>query len=56
MKCKICGKETSRIGRHCNGHNLTSKEYYDLYIKNDDEGKCLHCKEETRYLRHKQWL
>jgi len=25
-------------------YKITSKEYYDKYIKKEDEGKCLHCK------------
>ena len=53
LNCKICGKEYT----HCNGlskhvecaHNLTTREYYDKYLKNDDDGLCKICGKPTRF-------
>lgn len=48
MICQICGKEYSKIGYHVNkGHNINSKQYYDLYIKSENEGNCLYCSKST---------
>lgn len=52
MKCEICGKEFKNIGllgRHIRFCKITSKEYYDKYIKKDDEGICPVCGEETKF-------
>ena len=51
-ECKICGKICGVDGfsshlRH--KHNLTAKEYYDEYIKRDNEGRCLECGKETYF-------
>lgn len=43
MICTICGfnATTSRgMGSHLHKHNLSAKQYYDLYIRTDNEGIC----------------
>lgn len=48
MKCAICLKEVKRMANHAfMAHNLTSKEYYDTYIKIG--GYCKVCGKETKY-------
>lgn len=47
MNCKICGKEFGTYGLAAHlakSHSITSKEYYDKYLKKeDDEGMCKRC-------------
>ena len=46
MKCEICGKDfiNNRIGSHINRiHHISSKDYYDKYYKQQNEGICLNC-------------
>ena len=57
MKCLICGKETNGyvgLVSHLHLHNISSKEYYDKYLKKDKEGYCLECGKETLFkgIRH----
>lgn len=40
--CKICG-ELTVLSKHIRKHNLTTKEYYDKYLKKDNEGICPVC-------------
>jgi hypothetical protein len=51
--CGICNKNfknSSGLGRHTKlTHNLSSKEYYDKYMKKENEGKCLICGKETTF-------
>ena len=53
--CKICGKKYDAlypVGRHFKKeHNMSIKEYYDKYIKTENEGKCLNCGKETFFHR-----
>lgn len=52
MKCEICNKETNGyIGlcSHIHLHNISSKEYYDKYLKQENEGKCQECGKETLF-------
>lgn len=53
IQCKICGKECSTtrgLAYHVRiTHNLNSKEYYDTYLKRDNEGKCLECGKPTSF-------
>jgi hypothetical protein len=56
MKCLLCNKESSFSGilLHVSKvHNLTSKQYYDLYFKKEHEGICSVCKKETGFGRFK---
>ena len=42
--CKICGEQFKNIGPHMNHkHNISVKEYYDTYFKNESEGICKNC-------------
>lgn len=53
-KCKICGKEIGNKGltsHFKNIHNISSKEYYDKYLKQENEGKCLECGKETKFIK-----
>lgn len=50
--CQICNFETTTkgISSHLrSAHNITSKEYYDTYIKSSNEGICPICNRTTKY-------
>jgi hypothetical protein len=52
MKCEICGKEFKNyksLGAHLRTHKITSKEYYDRFLKKDGEGICPVCGKETSF-------
>jgi endogenous inhibitor of DNA gyrase (YacG/DUF329 family) len=52
MKCEICGKEFKNcksLARHLRTHKITSKEYYDKFLKKEDEGICPICGKETSF-------
>lgn len=54
INCKICNKICSGfvgLGTHLSKihHNLSVNEYYDLYMKNENEGKCIICKLPTEF-------
>ena len=53
-KCKICEREfngvTALLAHVAQRHKLKSKEYYDNYLKKDNEGKCLTCGKPTKYI------
>jgi len=43
MKCSICLKEfkkANKLSLHLNDHNISKKEYYDKYLKKENEGVC----------------
>lgn len=46
--CRICGQETNALGMpsHCKKHGLTTKEYYDKFLK---EGVCRICGKPTKF-------
>ena len=46
--CAICG-ESCDVKNHIKEHGLTTKEYYDKYIKKPDEGICKICGRQTKY-------
>ena len=52
-KCKICETEfksvTALLAHVAQRHKLRSKDYYDKYIKQEDEGICLVCGKETKF-------
>lgn len=52
--CKICGKEQKNIialSVHIrNRHTITSKEYYDKFLKDVGEGICKVCGKETSFI------
>lgn len=51
--CKICGLEFKNLKgviKHVNiKHGLTTKKYYDKFLKKEGEGKCKVCNNETTY-------
>ena len=57
IRCNICGKEysyaaylTGKFGQHLKKvHNMSSKEYYDLFFKQENEGVCLMCGKPTKF-------
>ena len=57
IRCNICGKEysyaaylTGKFGQHLKKvHNMSSKEYYDLFFKQENEGVCPICGKETAF-------
>lgn len=54
MTCLICNK-TFQNGNYLSAHirfteHITCQEYYDKYLKNKNEGKCLVCSKPTKYL------
>ena len=46
--CAICGK-TCDVKNHIKEHGLSTKEYYDKYIKLPDEGICKTCGKQTPF-------
>ena len=48
--CAICNKEVKRLGVHIKSHNISSKDYYDQYLKTDFEGICLFCRKSTKFI------
>ena len=53
MICAICSKEheDKYFAKHLRRHSMTSQEYYNTYLKKENEGICLTCKEKpTTYI------
>jgi hypothetical protein len=53
MKCEICGREFKNyksLSLHLRTHKITSKEYYDKFLKKEDEGICPICEKETSFI------
>lgn len=53
-KCKECGadiKTNNGLSEHLKFvHKIQAKEYYDRHIKEDTEGKCAYCGNETTFI------
>lgn len=51
MICEYCKKDCTTLGSHLkNSHNITNlKEYYDTFIKRENEGICPICGKETTF-------
>ena len=52
MKCILCDKEilNKGISSHLRrAHNMSSKEYYDTYVKTETDGKCKICGKATKF-------
>jgi len=53
MKCEICNKEVDGLkGLSCHlvkYHKSDKKEYYDKYLKKENEGKCYFCNNEAKF-------
>ena len=58
LVCKICGKECKNwyeFAPHITKyHNLKYKEYYDKYWKTNEEGICIICGNETKFINVKE--
>jgi len=51
MKCKICKKEFIRLSGHIiQTHKISSEEYYDKFLKKENEGICPECGKETKFI------
>lgn len=54
MLCQYCNKDFNEtIRSHIKKHNLTIKQYYDLFYKKENDGKCLTCGKETCFITFK---
>jgi len=49
LKCNCIISVRSFLKHILNKHNLSEKEYYDLYLKQPDEGLCKNCGKQTRF-------
>lgn len=52
-KCKICNSTYNTVDafkQHIlNVENMSEKTYFDIYVKSDNEGICLHCGKPTKF-------
>jgi len=53
VNCQICNKNIGIKGfsSHLRTHKILSKEYYDKYLKKENEGICLECGKKTKFNR-----
>lgn len=53
-KCRECGADihtNNGLSEHLRFvHHIQAKEYYDRYIKEDEEGKCKYCGKDTTFI------
>lgn len=52
MNCEICKKDLislKSLSQHIRFHNVSSKEYYDKYLKKENEEICVTCGEKTKF-------
>jgi len=52
MKCEICKREFQNargLCSHIQSHQMNVKEYYDKYLKRENDGVCLECKKDTKF-------
>ncbi len=61
IECKVCNNKIETIGEQSflrlhisKFHNITTKEYYDLYFKKENEGICSNCGKPTRFIAFSQ--
>lgn len=47
--CKICNEEVD-LRTHLKTHKISAKEYYDTYIKKENEGKCPVCGKQSNFI------
>lgn len=53
LKCEICGKEmlsTKSMSHIPLIHKITVKDYYDKFLRKPNEGFCIECGKETKFL------
>ena len=54
-RCRLCGTITRKIASHLtNHHKMTDKQYYDKYLKKENEGICVICGKPTKFLDSRQ--
>lgn len=50
--CQVCGEEPEKLDIHVRViHGMTNHEYYDTYIKQETEGKCVICGKPTKFVK-----
>lgn len=53
FKCQLCGREFAKLkglARHIIAmHDISPQEYYDIYMKQDEEGICKNCGKTTYF-------
>ena len=54
MYCEICKKEFKDKQHITRFHKISLKEYYDKYLKQENEGICLCCGEKTKFYNLKR--
>ena len=47
--CKICNKEVD-LRTHIKTHKISAKDYYDKYLKKQDEGICPACGKQSNFI------
>lgn len=47
--CKICNKEVD-LRTHLKTHKISAKDYYDKYLKKQDEGICPVCGKQSKFI------
>ena len=47
--CKVCNKYCLNLGNHIIEHHISAKQYYDIYLRKPDEGKCIICGKDTHF-------
>lgn len=53
MKCLICndGRDYKKLSRHLlETHQITSKDYFDKFLKKEDVGRCRKCGKSTNFI------
>lgn len=50
MQCQLCNENVNVLGVHIKIHNISPKQYYDLFYKTSQEGICPVCSKETTFL------
>ena len=52
VTCAICGKKFSIFGiaHHIKTHEISFKQYYDNYLRKDNEGCCKICNKPTEFI------
>ena len=54
IKCEVCNKEVENYGKLSSHiryiHKIGLKDYYDKYLKKEDDGKCKVCGQPTRFI------
>jgi len=54
--CEECGEEFTcreNLSKHLKYHNISIREYYDKWIKEENDGICKNCGKETKFISKK---